>query len=650
MEEKKGHLKIFFGYCAGVGKTYAMLQEAHVRKKEHVDVVVGYIEPHDRRETMAQVHGLEQLAPKQIQYHGHTWKEFDLDAALLRHPQLILVDELAHTNIPGCRHRKRYSDIEELLRAGIDVYTTINVQHLESLHDVMEDITKVKVQERIPDHIFDQADEVQLIDIETDALLQRLKDGLVYAKSNIPHALQNFFTRDNLTALKQLALRRCADRITSIMPMDKKPFSKEHILVCIGASPTNQRVIRRAYRMAQAFHADFTALYVETSSSATLRGKALHQLEANLILARQLKADIVSTYGDDIAYQISQYAKTSGVSKLVIGRSYHKKALSFRMTLVDQLTAQAPDLEIYIIPDHHASPTRTPLHLNTFAKFTWKETIITASVLIGTTLIGMLFSYFSLDSINIILLYVLASCIIGLCTYYPIYSLASSIISIVLICYLFIAPTFRLSTYSTQYPFIFIILFIVTILISSLTRKLKKENMLAAMHAHSMDILLATSQQLQMAVRYEEIMQVTCHQLYRMLQRVIVYYPVAQATLQEIQFFGESVDESIRQRFTSQEEQTTALWVLKNNKNAGASTSTLSHAHALYLAIRKNTHIFAIIGITLSQEDRLSASEKTMLKAILNETALAYDAVYNQTCRIEQQLRHDFMDAMQNDS
>lgn len=315
-EARNGELTIFFGYCAGVGKTFSMLNTAQQKSVEGVDVVIGYIESHDRPDTQNLTYGLEKIPTKEVLYKGHHFSEFDLDKALDRHPQLILVDELAHTNAPTSRHKKRYSDIEELLRAGIDVYTTVNVQHIESLHDVVESITKVKVNERIPDYIFNDADDVKLIDVDINDLIERLKQGKIYSKTQAKRALENFFIKDNLIALREISLRKCADRINLYAKDENKQFLKEKILVCLGTSPTNQKVIRTASKMAQAFHGEFTTLYVENSDSQELDLKAFQQLEKNISLAKELQANIVSTYGDDIAYQISQYAKTAGVSKL----------------------------------------------------------------------------------------------------------------------------------------------------------------------------------------------------------------------------------------------------------------------------------------------------------------------------------------------
>lgn len=627
LEQKYGKLKIFFGYCAGVGKTYAMLNETQQKSVHGVDVVIGYIEPHDRKETTDLMYGLEQIEKKKIIYKNRVFYEFNLDAALKRHPELILVDELAHTNVHGSRHKKRYSDIEELLRAGIDVYTTVNVQHLESLYDIVESITRIKVNERIPDHIFDDADDVKLVDIEIDDLINRLKEGKIYHQKQAQRALENFFIRDNLTALREIALRRCADRINLITAKQNKSFLKEHIMVCLGTSPTNQKVIRTAARMAQAFHADFTALYVETSQSKNMQKKQLNQLQSNLTLARHLKADIVSTYGDNIAYQISQYAKTSNVSKLVLGRSYQKPSLIKKGTIVDQLTKATPNLEIFIIPDTNSTAQKTHLNFKKLTEFSLRETLITLFILSITTLIAFGLYYFNLNITNIILLYVLASCIIGMTTFYPIYNLIGTFISIILIDIFFIEPRFSLTVASREYPLMLLVMIIVSLSISTLGHRLKKENALASMHSYSMDILLQISQRLQVAKSYDDIMQETCYQLNKMLNRTIIFYPVKNKELQSPVIYGTNINSKIKSILTSYDELAVAKWVFINNKNAGATTNTLPKAKAWYLAIRKNNIVYAVVGIVIKEDDDLIPYEKTLLKAILNEIVLAIDSI-----------------------
>ena len=288
--KKRGKLKIFFGYAAGVGKTYAMLQAAHQAKANGTEVVAGYIEPHSRPQTTALLDGIEQLPVKRVLY-GEMWlREFDIDSALKRKPQLILVDELAHTNAEGSRHAKRYQDVQELLNAGIDVYTTVNVQHIESLNDTVASITGILVRERIPDSVFDQADQVELVDLEPTELLERMASGNIYQEDQAARATLNFFTVENLTALREVALRRCADRVNLLTESARIQsrgdyHTDEHILVCLSSSPSNAKIIRTAARMARAFRGNFTALFVETGATTEMSEDDKKRLRDNIRLA-----------------------------------------------------------------------------------------------------------------------------------------------------------------------------------------------------------------------------------------------------------------------------------------------------------------------------------------------------------------------------
>ena len=624
---KKGNLTIFFGYCAGVGKTYAMLNAAQQKSVEGVDVVIGYIEPHERKETTDLTYGLEKIEKKEINYKNHLFLEFNLEAALERHPQLILVDELAHNNAPTSTHKKRYSDVEELLRAGIDVYTTVNVQHLESLHDVVESITRIKVNERIPDHIFDEAYDVKLVDIEIEDLIIRLKEGKIYNPLQAKRALNHFFVKDNLIALREITLRRCADRINLYANNENKPFLKEHILVCIGTSPTNQKVIRTASKMAQAFHGEFIALYVETSTSKAMPQKAYDQLQSNLTLAKHLRANIVSTYGDDIAYQISQYAKTSGISKLVLGRSYQKKFLFKKQTIVDTLTNLSPNLEIYIIPDNNSSYQKQPLYLHKYIQFYFKDTLISIITLFATTVISFIASALHFDITSVVLFYVLSSCVIGMLTLYPIYIVISSLISICIINFFFINPKYSLFIASKENLLMVIVMVCVSFIINILQLKLKKEKNLASSHAYSMDVLLQASQRLQLTNSYEDIMKETCYQLYKLVKNVILFYPVKKDFVQNPYVYNPQKLPYVKEIYLSNKEKTVAKWVYTNNKNAGALTSTLSDANALYLAIRRNNKIYGVVGIGINSDNTLTPNQIMLIKTLLNEISLAFDSI-----------------------
>lgn len=629
-EARNGKLTIFFGYCAGVGKTFSMLNTAHQKSVEGVDVVIGYIESHDRPDTQNLTYGLEKIPTKEVLYKGHHFSEFDLDKALDRHPQLILVDELAHTNAPTSRHKKRYSDIEELLSAGIDVYTTVNVQHIESLHDVVESITKVKVNERIPDYIFNDADDVRLIDIDINDLIERLKQGKIYSKTQAKRALENFFIKDNLIALREISLRKCADRINLYAKDENKQFLKEKILVCLGTSPTNQKVIRTASKMAQAFHGEFTALYVENSDSQELDSKAFQQLKKNISLAKELQANIVSTYGDDIAYQISQYAKTAGVSKLVLGRSYQKKSIFNKPTIVDKLTKLSPNLDIYIIPDNNSSKqdlNSLKYQYQNSLKFSTRDSCISISTLLIITILAYLAQIAGFDITTIILLYVLSSCIIGSLTLLPIYSFVIPFINVCLINYLFIDPKYSLEIISSEYVVVLIVMIVVSFIINVLNFKLKKEKNSASLRAYSMEVLLETSQKLQQAKTYNDIMKETCVQLNKWLKRIIIFYPVNRKMLDKPYIYNPNnlLDDS--NIFLTEKERIVAKWVYINNKNAGPTTSTLQEAKALYLSIRRNDKIYGVIGIDMISNKTLSQYEKNLIKTILNEVSLAMDSL-----------------------
>lgn len=346
-----GKLKIFFGYSAGVGKTYAMLREAHDLLDSGTDVLVGYIEPHTRAETMRLLEGLPVLPVKKVAYKSVELREFDLDAALMRKPQVILVDELAHTNAVGVRNKKRYQDVEELLNAGIDVYTTVNVQHLESLNDIIRDITHIEVRETIPDYLFDRADKVELVDIEPEELLKRFEDGKIYRPERVMTAMNNFFTRQNLSTLREISMRRTADRIYGRDGCAEEKRVGAKLLVLLSPSPSSAKNVRVGARMAEAYHAKWEALYVETRDKLTPeQGKLLRD---NMNLAEQLGADVVTMYGEDIVAVVAGYANLTGATDIIIGKSRNKKRLRdfFREDFEDKLIGLVRNAEIHIIPD-----------------------------------------------------------------------------------------------------------------------------------------------------------------------------------------------------------------------------------------------------------------------------------------------------------
>lgn len=617
-----GRLKIFFGYAAGVGKTYAMLESAHRAKAAGVDVVAGYIEPHTQPETRALLDGLELLPPKIIPYKEMELREFDLDAALERHPQLILVDELAHTNAEGSRHVKRYQDVQELLRAGIDVYTTVNVQHLESLNDKVAAITGMSVTERIPDSVFDSADQVELVDLEPADLLERLRVG------KTRQAEGDFFAGKNLASLREIALRRTADRLDAApwSEGNEKPKAGEHILTCLSASPSNPKVIRTAARMARAFHGAFTALFVETPDYASMSEEDRRRISANVRLAEELGARITTTYGDDPAVQIAEYARISGISKVVLGRSPHRKGFRRTKNLVDRLNDLAPDLDIYIIPDQQGNsrakqrnhPRRSEERLSA------SDLLKMLFVLAGCTLGGYFFAALGISDTNIILLYLLGVLGIAMVTTGRSYSLLSSLLSVLVFNFFFTEPYFTLRS-DPSYIATFGIMFIVALLSSSLTIRVKTQAKMNADKAYRTAILLESSHKLQTADSAEAILTVTAQQLGHLLERDLVVYPTdgKGGLLPAVTFpFAEERDLSA---LLTPAEEAVAEWVLKNNKHAGATTNTLPGAKCLYLSIRSTGGALAVVGIAVESGHPLQSFEKNLMVALLDECALALE-------------------------
>ncbi len=632
-QKNTGKLKIFFGYAAGVGKTYAMLEEAGNLAKAGQDVVIGYVEPHQRPATAALAEGLPQIPPLEIRVKTATLYEFDLDSALKRRPGLILVDELAHTNAPGCRHAKRYQDIEELLRMGIDVYTTVNVQHLEGMHDVIEAITGIAVRERVPDAVFDSAHKVEIVDIEPEDLVERLGEGKIYCENQAKRALQHFFTPENLIALREIALRRTADRVNLTVEKNKSLsqntayHTEEHIMMCLSSSPSNARVVRTAAKLAEAFHGSFTALFVETSGFLSMSEADRRRLRENLRLAEQLGAKIATVYGDDIPQQVAEYAKISGVSKVVVGRPATRRFLGFSPSnFVDTLTFYAPGLEIYVIPGVKSvmgpKARRWQPRRQTRA-FSLADTLRAIACLGAATLIGFLFKSLGFGEANIITVYILASLFTAVITEGKIYSLVSSVLSVLLFNFFFTQPLYSLAAYDPGYPVTFVVMFASALITSTFTKRVKEQARQSALQAHRTEVLLETSQKLQKAKDKPEILHESASQMQKLLRRTVLLYPAENGGLGEAVVHAEAGARV--EDYLKGDEFAVAQWVYANNKHAGASTGTLSGAKALYMAVRSGDAVFAVIGIAMPVGDKLDSFEKNLLVAMLAECALALE-------------------------
>ena len=624
-----GRLKIFFGYAAGVGKTYAMLEAAHQAQKEGVDVVVGYVEPHARPDTLALLEGLEVLSCREVDYRGIRLREFDLDGALARRPQLILVDELAHSNAPGCRHTKRYQDVEELLQAGINVYTTVNVQHLESLNDLVTSITGIVVNERIPDHVFDRANQVELVDIAPADLEKRLEEGKIYRQRQAKQALENFFTAENLTALREIAMRRTADQLNRTAVQEKKGKAAragDHILICLSSAPSNAKVIRTAARMAEAFHSGFTALFVQTPETKELSGENIKRLRSNLRLAEQLGAQIATVYGADPAEQIAEYARVSGITKIVMGRVNHRQHPWIgQKSLADRLIERT-DLDVYIIPD------RQPLYKKPLGKlrksrvrFSWRDAVVTLLCLAISTAVGCAFDWAGCSESNIITIYILGVLVTAVSTSGHLYGAANSLLSVLAFNFFFTEPRFTLQADGPSYPVTFLIMLSSSIIASSLASRVKEQARMAAEKSYYTELLLGSSQKLQTIRTEWDCLRLTAEQLSRMFDRPVIY--ALNDADKELDFRIEPADEHTLLEKLSTEEIGVAKWVQKNNKHAGATTNTLPDSKWLFLSVRGTRGVMGIVGVPIAGYVVPDAFEKNLMVALLGECGLSQERI-----------------------
>ena len=479
-QQTRGKLKIFFGATAGVGKTYAMLEAAHERRTEGVDVVVGWVDTHGRAETAALLEGLDVLPRHPVEYRGTTLNEFDLDAALARHPTLILVDELAHTNAPGSRHAKRWQDVEELLAAGIHVYTTLNVQHVESLNDVVAQITGVIVRETVPDSILERADEIELIDLPPDELLQRLQEGKVYVPEQAGRALEHFFSKGNLIALRELALRRTADRVDEQMQVYRRTHAitetwptTERLLVCVSPSPLSARLVRATRRMAARLRAEWLAVYVETPAHLRLPEADRERVVHTLRLAEQLGAETVTLSGHSVSEELLTYARTRNVSKIVVGKPLRPRWRDVVFgSVVDELARNTDDIDVYVISGEHDDSrppsTRLPEQTGDRSAYGW-----VLAVVVGCTALDWLLFPF-LEKANLVMVYLLGVTLVAMrCG--RLAAIVASVLSVAAFDYFFVSPYFSFAVSDLEYLVTFAVMLLVALVISTLTVRLRQQ-------------------------------------------------------------------------------------------------------------------------------------------------------------------------------
>jgi two-component system sensor histidine kinase KdpD len=622
---RSGKLKIFFGAAAGVGKTYAMLEAAREQRADGVDVVVGYVETHRRAETDALLEGLEQLPPRLIDYHGATLREFDLDAALARRPTLLLVDELAHTNAPGSRHAKRWQDVLELLDAGINVYSTINVQHVETLNDAVAKITGVIVRETVPDSVMERADEIELIDLPPDDLLERFREGKIYVPGQAEEAIRSFFRKGNLIALREMALRRTAERVDAQMrsymrehAIDKAWPAGERVLVCIGPSPYSARLVRATKRLAERFDAEWIAAYVETPAHVRYPPEVRGRVIQNLRLAEQLGGKTVTLSGATMSEALLAYAHEHNVTKIVVGkptRSLWKRILIG--SIVDALVEGSGDIDVYVISGEHdaalpAPARRRPGHAD------WRGYLeATAVVALASGLAWLMFGLF--EPSNIVMVYLLGVIVVS--TRHgrgP--SAVASILSVAAFDFFFVPPYLTFAVSDTQYLVTFVVMLLVAFVISGLTLRIRAhadaaregEQQTAALYGLSRDLAATRGIEALMAIAVRHIADVFRSQVAVLLpHREKGLAPVSDVPDQLV------VDGS---------EIAVARWVFEHGQPAGLGTSTLPGASALYLPLKASRGVVGVLGVRPPNRHDLDAPEQVhQLETFANQTAIALE-------------------------
>ena len=657
MRAQRGKLKIFFGASAGVGKTYAMLSAAKRIRQQGVDTVVGVIETHGRSETAAQLEGLEQLPLKEVSYRDRVLKEFDLDGALARKPSLILVDELAHSNVQGSRHPKRWQDIEELLAAGIDVYTTVNVQHIESLNDVVGSITGIRVWETVPDHIFDRADEVVVVDLPPDELLQRLKEGKVYLPQQAERAIQNFFRKGNLIALRELALRRTADRVDDEMQQFRDTSSVESVwdvrgslLTCIGPGTGSEKLVRSSARMASKLNVPWHVLHVETPATQRLSQEKRNQILKSLKLAQDLGATIATLSGNEVAETVTYYARSHNLTRIVVGRS-HRSPLPWRNSFVDRIGLSAKDLDIIQIAcDEDVANERAALIDNLYSALTpsspwtsyaWAVGICTATTALAAPLSG----YFDL---TVIVMVFLLSVVLVAIKFGRGPAVLSSFLSVLLFDFFFVPPRFSFAVSDVQYIVVFIIMLVVALTIGQLTARLKYQAQVAMNRELRSRSLYEMARELSGALIREQIIDIATRYMENNFSAriaLILTDDRDKLVIEADKVATLKIDTGIVQ------------WTYDHGKPAGLGTDTLPGSQILYLPLHAPMRIRGVLAVEprdkrwlLVPEQRRLLDTFCTLIAIASERIHYVDVAQSTTVQIEsERLRNSLLSALSHD-
>ncbi len=617
-DSKRGRLKVFFGAAPGVGKTYAMLEAARAQRAAGVDVVIGWVETHRRAETAALAEGLERLPPREVEHRGVRLQEFDIDAALARRPGLLLLDELAHTNAPGSRHPKRWQDAQELLEAGALVWTTLNVQHLESVNDIVERITGVVVRETLPDHLLDEADEVEFVDLPPEGLLRRLAEGKVYLPDQAARAVKQFFRKGNLTALRELALRRTAEHVDA----DVQDYRRDHaieetwpvaerILVCVRPNPESDRLVRAARRMAARLRAEWIVVSVESPSQPPLTAGERAALAATTKLAEQLGAETAVLSGDSVSEALLEFAHQRNISKIVVGKPAHGRWRDrLRGSLLDEIVRGSGGVDVYIISgerEGEPQPVR-PAAQRRAAKpiqYLWSAAIVLACTLVCQVMYGRF------DRSNLIMVYLLGVAFVA-SRHGRGPSAAAALLSVAAFDFFFVPPYLTFAVADGQYLVTFGVMLLVSVLISTLAARVRAQADAARQREQRTQVLYAMSRGLAAARSVEEVARVASRHVADVFAGdVAVLVPGVGGGL--VPASGAAADAA---------DAAVAQWAFDHGRAAGLGTDTLPGASAVWVPLRGTQAVLGVVGVRPDPDLLpLRPDQVDLLEALMRQAA-----------------------------
>lgn len=622
-QARRGRLKIFLGASPGVGKTFTMLESARARRAEGLDVVVGVVETHGRPETAALLEGLETMSRQELEYRGSRLEEFDLDAAIARHPALLLVDELAHTNVPGSRHAKRWQDVEELLARGINVHTTVNVQHLESLNDVVAGITGVQVRETVPDLVLDRADEVELVDVTADVLQQRLREGKVYVPDAAARAIDRFFRKGNLIALRELALRRTAERVDAQMRgyMAERGIrdtwaAGERLLVCLGPGATATRLVRAAARMGSRLHADWVALHVETPGTRQPGIAEREELIRALDLATQLGGRAVTVSGTGVAEEILAYARAHNVNRIVVGKPERPGWRDrLRGSLLDALVRGSGAIEVLAVSGKEGGEPPRPIP----RRAPWSEYAAAAAITLVPTGIGLALraAGAELSTIDAAMLYLLGV-VVAASRYRQGPATLTSLLSIASFDVFFVPPYYTLSVSDARFGLTFVVMLLVALVMSRLTARIRSQAESSRERERRTATLYAMSRDLAGARTVEELAAVTLtHLRDTFAADIVLLLPDASGRVRTEEPPAYPLDDR---------EIGVAQWAYDQRRPAGHGTDTLPAATGLYVPLAVSERSVGVLGIRPAKGQSFrDPGRRGLLEALAGQAALAFE-------------------------